>query len=79
MARTWLAQGQPERTRQVLRPLLAAAERVPWVPAQAAALTLDARAAQALGDPGAPDQLAAATALARRHGLADRPDAPLAV
>ena len=48
VARAWLTAGQPERARAVLAPLLAAAERVPWVAALAAALVVDGRA---LGQP----------------------------
>jgi tetratricopeptide (TPR) repeat protein len=71
IARAWLAQSQPQWARQTLAPLLAAAERVPWVGPLAAASLVDGQAAQALGRP---DEAAAllrrAAALARQHGLA---------
>jgi DNA-binding SARP family transcriptional activator len=69
VARGWLRQGEPARARTVIAPLLEAANRVPWRPAQVPALLLDADAAAAAGeDPAA--QLAAAADLARRFGLA---------
>jgi len=69
VGRGWLAHGDPARTRTVIAPLLAAANRVPWRPVQVPALMLDARAAAALGADAAV-QLAAADDLARRYRLA---------
>ncbi|MGX6604753.1 ATP-binding protein [Micromonosporaceae bacterium Da 78-11] len=54
VARGWLGQGEPEHARVVLAPLLAAASRVPWRPAQGPALLLDAEAAAAAGQVGRP-------------------------
>ena len=51
-------------------PLLAAAERLDWVPAQAGGALVDGRAAASLGCPGpARTALAQAVRLAARHGL----------
>jgi DNA-binding SARP family transcriptional activator/tetratricopeptide (TPR) repeat protein len=70
VARAWLTAGQPERARAVLAPLLGAVERVPWIPALAAALVVDG---EALGRLGAFAQARAAlergTALAKDNGL----------
>ena len=49
IARCWLRHGDPARARAVLAPLLAAADRQAWVPAQAAGALVDGRAAAALG------------------------------
>ncbi len=70
IARGWLHQGDAARARAVLRPLLAAAERLDWVPAQAGGALVDGRAAASLGCPGpARTALAQAVRLAARHGL----------
>jgi tetratricopeptide (TPR) repeat protein len=69
VARGWLRQGEPARARTVVKPLIEAASRVPWRPAQVAALLMDARAAEAAGERPT-RQFAEATALARRFGLA---------
>ena len=49
LARAWLGHGEPDRARAVLAPLLAVAEREPWIPALAAALAADGRALARLG------------------------------
>jgi hypothetical protein len=68
VARAWLWRGEPARTRSVIAPLLAAANRVPWRPIQVPILLLDAEAVTALGgDASAP--LAAAERLARQYGF----------
>jgi tetratricopeptide (TPR) repeat protein len=70
IAAAWLDQGDPERARSVLAPLLATAERVPWTAALAAGLVLDGRALARLGDRGqASAGLQRAERLARQHGL----------
>jgi len=71
LAKAWLDRGEPERGRAVLAPLLALAERVPWTPALAAALTTDARVLIRLGErERARAQLLRAERLATAHGLA---------
>jgi len=71
LAQAWLDRGEPDRARAVLAPLLALAERVPWVPALAASLAADARALIRLGDrERARAQLLRAERLAAAHGLA---------
>jgi tetratricopeptide (TPR) repeat protein len=70
VARTWLAAGEPERARAVLAPLIAAAERVPWVAALAEASLIDGQAALALDHAKQADPLLRRAAdLAIRHGL----------
>ena len=70
IARAWLTAGRPERARAVLAPLLAAADRVPWVAALAAALVVDGAALGHLGERAqARAALNRGTALARDHGL----------
>ena len=70
VARAWLAQGEPERARAVLAPLLVAAQRCGWVAALAGASAVDGRAAAMLGlDDEASGQFARARELAQRHGL----------
>jgi DNA-binding SARP family transcriptional activator/tetratricopeptide (TPR) repeat protein len=70
VARTWLAGGEPARARAVLAPLIAAADRVPWVAALAEASLIDGQAALALGQVGDADPLLRRAAdLAIRHGL----------
>ena len=49
LAEAWLGHGEPDRARAVLAPLLAVAEREPWIPALAAALAADGRALARLG------------------------------
>ncbi len=70
VGRAWLGRGEPERARAVLSPLLAAAERQGWVPAQAAGGLVDGRAAAALGEHDlARDLLCRAGQLATGHGM----------
>jgi len=70
LAEAWLAHDEPERARAVLAPLLAVAEREPWIPALAAALVADGRALIRLGQPGqARTELKRAARLAGEHGL----------
>ena len=70
IAQAWLDQGDPERARSVLAPLLAVAERVPWTATLAAGLVLDGRALVRLGDrEQASAELHRAERLAREHGL----------
>jgi tetratricopeptide (TPR) repeat protein len=70
VARAWLTAGQPERARAVLAPLLGAVERVPWVPALAAALVVDGEALGRLGELAqARAALERGTALAKDNGL----------
>ena len=53
LAEAWLGHDEPDRARAVLAPLLAVAEREPWIPALAAALAADGRALTRLGQRGA--------------------------
>ncbi|HVH21463.1 MAG TPA: AAA family ATPase [Pseudonocardia sp.] len=70
VARCWLRHGDPGRARTVLRPLLAAADRQRWIPAQAAGALVDGQAASALGQAGAAvAALARSAELATRHGM----------
>jgi DNA-binding SARP family transcriptional activator len=70
LARAWLGHGDPERARTVLAPLLAVAERVPWIATLAAALAVDGRALLLMGeDDQARDHLLRAEQLGREHGL----------
>ena len=70
LAEAWLAHGEPDRARAVLAPLLAVAEREPWIPALAAALATDGRALLRLGDKTHARAAAErAVRLARDHGL----------
>jgi Flp pilus assembly protein TadD len=70
LAEAWLAHGAPDRARAVLAPLLAVAEREPWLPALAAALATDGRALIRLGQAGqARAALDRAVRLAAEHGL----------
>ncbi len=70
LAHAWLEQGDAERARAILAPLLAVAERVPWLPTLAAALALDGRALIRLGqDQRARAHLLRAEHLAYAHGL----------
>jgi len=70
LAKAWLGHGEPDRARAVLTPLLAVAEREPWIPALAAALAADGRALARLGER---EQASAvfdrAARLAGEHGL----------
>jgi tetratricopeptide (TPR) repeat protein len=67
LAEAWLAHSEPDRARAVLVPLLAVADREPWIPALAAALAADGRALIRLGQR---DQ--ARAELERAAGLAGR-------
>ena len=70
LARAWLGSGDPERARAVLAPLLAVAERVPWIPTLAATLAIDGHALLRMGkDDLARTQLRRAEQLAHEHGL----------
>jgi len=70
LARAWLGRGEPERARAVLAPLLAVADRVPWLATLAATLAVDGLALIRLGqDQQARAQLQRAEHLAREHGL----------
>jgi DNA-binding SARP family transcriptional activator len=70
LAEAWLAHGDPEQARTVLAPMLAVADREPWLPALAAALVTDGRALIRLGQPGqARPVLDRAVRLAGDHGL----------
>lgn len=70
VARSWLRRGDPARTRTVLAPLLAAAERQGWVPALTTGRIVDARACAALGDvDSARSVLHDAAVLAEQHGM----------
>jgi DNA-binding SARP family transcriptional activator/tetratricopeptide (TPR) repeat protein len=69
VARGWLAHGEPQRARDTLAPMLAAAVRGPLVSALTGGLLVDAQAGLQLGDPAAPAQLDRAAALADRYGL----------
>jgi len=70
LARAWLGRGEPQRTRAILAPLIAVAERVPWKATLADALAVDGQALIRLGDSDkARAQLLRAENLAREHGL----------
>ena len=70
LAEAWLGQGEPDRARAALAPLLAVAEREPWIPALAAALAADGRALARLGQrEQARTALRRAARLAGEHGL----------
>ena len=70
IARCWVRRGDPARARAVLRPLLVAADRQHWVPAQAAGSLVDGTAAAALGEyEQAEAAITWAIELASRHGL----------
>ncbi|HEY6313259.1 MAG TPA: AAA family ATPase [Streptosporangiaceae bacterium] len=70
LARAWLGRGEPERARAVLAPLLAVADRVPWLATLAATLVVDGLALTQLGqDQQARAQLRRAENLAREYGL----------
>jgi hypothetical protein len=70
LAEAWLAADEPDQARAVLAPVLAAAEREPWIPALAAALAVDGRVLARLGQPGqAWAELGHAARLAGEHGL----------
>ncbi len=70
VARAWLAGDQPGRARAVLAPLLAAAERQGWTPAQVAGAVVEGRAAAAVGDDAtARAALRRAVELGDRHGM----------
>jgi tetratricopeptide (TPR) repeat protein len=70
LAAAWLGQGEPDRARAVLAPLLVVAEREPWIPALAAALAVDGRALARMGQgEQAGAELERAVRLAGQHGL----------
>ena len=70
LARAWLRHGDPERARAVLAPLLAVAERVPWIATLAATLAVNGHVLRRLGeDDQAKAQLIRAEQLALEHGL----------
>ena len=70
LAEAWLGHGEPDRARAVLAPLLAVAEREPWIPVLAAALAADGRALARLGQrEQARAELGRAARLAGQHGL----------
>jgi len=70
LAEAWLGHGEPDRARAVLAPLLAVAEREPWIPALAAALAADGRALARLDQRElAREELGRAARLAGEHGL----------
>jgi DNA-binding SARP family transcriptional activator len=70
LAEAWLGHGEPDRARAVLAPLLAVAEREPWIPALAAALAADGRVLARLGQrEQARAALQRAARLAAEHGL----------
>jgi hypothetical protein len=70
IARAWLSQDQPDRARAVLAPLLAVAEREPWIATHAAGLAVDGRALARMGQAeAAATALSTAAGLAKRHGL----------
>ncbi len=70
LARAWLRRGDPERARAVLAPLLAVAERVPWIATLAATLAVNGHVLRRLGeDDQAKAQLIRAEQLALQHGL----------
>ena len=70
LAQAWLEQGDAERARAVLSPLLTVADRVPWTATLAATLALDGRALLRLGeDDQARARLLRAERIAGEHGL----------
>jgi tetratricopeptide (TPR) repeat protein len=70
LAEAWLGHDEPERARAVLAPLLAVADREPWLPALAAALAADGRALTRLGErEQARAELDRAARLAGEYGL----------
>ena len=70
LAAAWLRRGDPERARDLLTPLLAVAERAPWLATLGAALVADGRALATLGErERAGRTLRRAARLAGEHGL----------
>ena len=70
LAEGWLAADEPDQARAVLAPVLAVAEREPWISALAAALAADARILARLGQrEQAQAELERAAVLAAEHGL----------
>ncbi|WP_214401294.1 tetratricopeptide repeat protein [Pseudonocardia lacus] len=70
IAHAWTNHGEPTRAREVISPLLHAAERQGWIPALAAGKLVDGRAAAALGDlTAARSALRDAVDLAHRHRM----------
>ena len=70
VARAWLDRGEPERARATLAPLLAVAERVPWMATLAAALVVDGRALIQLGERESATAIAAGRRAAGRRARA---------
>jgi hypothetical protein len=70
LAGALVAAGEPDRARRVLAPLLAVAQREPWVPVLAAVAAADGHALAALGQSSAArGQLDRAARLPARLGL----------
>ena len=70
LAQAWLGHGEPEQARAVLAPMLAVADREPWMVALAATLATDGRALIRLGrKEQARAELDRAARLAGEHGL----------
>jgi DNA-binding SARP family transcriptional activator len=70
VARSWLEHDEPQRAREVLAPMLAAAARIPWVAPLADGSLVDGRAAARLGlDAEARGLFVRAAELASRYGL----------
>ncbi len=70
LAQAWLEQGDAERARAILSPLLTVADRMPWMATLAATLALDGRALIQLGeDDQAKARLLRAERIAGEHGL----------
>jgi len=80
LAEAWLTAGEPDRARAVLAPVLAVADREPWIPALAAALAADGLALTRLGEkelarPGLDRAVHLATAHGMPHVLRDAREA----
>jgi tetratricopeptide (TPR) repeat protein len=70
VASAWMDRGEPDRARATLQPLLTVAEREPWTPVLAAALVVDGRALNGLGNTlQARSALERAARLAAGHGM----------
>jgi DNA-binding SARP family transcriptional activator len=70
LARAWLGRDEPDRARAILGPLLAVADRAPWIATLAATLVVDGLALIRMGQyQQASVQLLRAENLAREHGL----------
>jgi hypothetical protein len=70
VARAWLRSGEPDRVRTVLAPLLAAAERLRWIPVLVTAGLVDSDALAAQGASTADGVRRRALVLAVEHGMA---------